>query len=1196
MKRLLALLLATMLLSLCFLTGCNVSTTPTETTTQAEVTQPTPEVTTPEETTPEVTTPEETTPEVTTPEETTPEVTTPEETTPEVTTPEETTPEETTPEVTTPEETTPEVTTPEVTTPEETTPEVTTPEVTTPEVTTPEETTPEVTTPEETAPEVTTPEETTPEVTPPEVTTPEVTTPEVTTPEETTPEVTTPEVTTPEETTPEVTTPEVTTPEVTTPEETTPEETTPEECVHEWTDATCTAPKICSKCGETEGALAAHNVSDETYKCTVCNKNFHLTVEEAIEIGLTFQKSNHKDSGTLGKYLLTEEYYYVTLVLNTNANANGFARTTLSGSKDLVLSVNGGYLTGANEGALGLYDTVTFKAQIGCVNSATTSTTKEARLFNVVEYIIVEKHSHTYGEEITVVTPPTCVAGKGTKSCVCGVTQEVEIPATDGHVMGAGYACTVCGKSFLTTIEEVIEIGMSYEKGKYSSEYYYVQLTLDNQVNSNGFARMTVSDGFYITVAGGYLTGDAEGTIFLGDTVVFKAKIGAVNSAMTTGGKEPRLYEVADFEIVSYSGTDTEETTLEETTPEVIPPEWNTPSDSDETVSSMISYQSTYATFERVANPIASLPFAYGYHYVKKSGTATIDKSALVWNNTTYQNGYVSFVVYVHDVTDRSGAAYHEVEFQLADGARFVSAVDAQGNQLDVLYKSEKPSVVLKKGHSYRIVVDMSDTFSPAFYFGWSGKTCEVYFYTFNVEKPKYEYFIDDATQTIVCKKNGEAYGYFAWPTVTKLDGDRLIAVSSGFRREHIDPEGKVAAWFSEDGGKTWSEPQILADTLLDDRDSGVVYWNGKIIVSWFCASKAYYLNNNASKYKAWAATIPDDYDTKYMGGNYIISEDGGLTWSEIYCMPEGMFTPHGLIINPQGGLTSVGYLKYDKATKRWGTGIAVRTTTGEMDENGFIWSEAIVIADSNTQYSMDFQEPYGIYNDNGVLIVVMRADKGLYQCELQPGATKFSAWHKIAFVQETPAHMIQHSSGVMIMTYGYRGIYIDPVTGATVSYTERNKDLTLGIRARLSYDGGLTWTREVILSCGLSPASNSSDWGYTSTVELSDGKLLTLFYQRTGSETMASIYQIVWSLPESPKGEITLTLVGGKLTTGTYDNDGKLIATVTGQAGEAIELPTPTMEGYTFDGWYLDYVCSVPFTATTYSKDLILYAKWTAQ
>ena len=638
-----------------------------------------------------------------------------------------------------------------------------------------------------------------------------------------------------------------------------------------------------------------------------------------------------------------------------------------------------------------------------------------------------------------------------------------------------------------------------------------------------------------------------------------------------------------------------EQTSPKETTTKAPSTEGNVPESSGVNVAKMISYHYAYASFKRVKTAPEGVTFSYGYQYIKKSGTEAIEKSALAWDNATYQNGYVSFALYVHEVTDQSGAACNEVEFQLAGGAKFASAIDLQGNQLEVLNKSEKPSIVLEKGSSYLITVDMSETFRTEFYFGWGGKTCELYFYDFNIEEPKYEYFIDDATQTVVCKKDGQAYGYFAWPTVTKLDGTRLIAVSSGLRNAHVDIEGKLVCWYSEDEGKTWSEPQLLADTVLDDRDAGVVYWNGKIIVSWFCASKQYFLNSDSRKYKDWAAGIPDDLDTKLMGGNYIISEDGGKTWSDIYSMPEGMFTPHGLIVNPEGGLTSVGYLKYDKANKRWGTGIAVRTTDGTMDENGFVWSDAIVIADSDTQYKWDFQEPYGIYNDNGVLIVVMRSDKGLYQCELQPGATKFSDWHKIAFVQETPAHMMEHSSGVMIMTYGYRGIYIDPVTGASVSYTERNKDISLGIRARLSYDGGLTWTREVILSCDLRPASNTSDWGYTSTVELSDGKLLTLFYQRTGSETTASIYQIVWSLPASPTKEVTLTLVGGKLTSGTYDGDGKQIATVTGQVGEDIELPTPTMEGYIFDGWYLDYVCSVPFTVTTYSKDLVLYAKWIA-
>lgn len=128
-----------------------------------------------------------------------------------------------------------------------------------------------------------------------------------------------------------------------------------------------------------------------------------------------------------------------------------------------------------------------------------------------------------------------------------------EIPPEHEHVMGDEYACTVCGLSFLTPVEEAIEIGMSFEKGKYGDEYYYVKLTLDKQANSDGFARATIAEGIYVSIAGGYLKDEDLGAIQVGDTVVFKAKIGAVNSSLTTGGKEMRLFEVAAYEIVKFA-------------------------------------------------------------------------------------------------------------------------------------------------------------------------------------------------------------------------------------------------------------------------------------------------------------------------------------------------------------------------------------------------------------------------------------------------------------------------------------------------------------------------------------------------------------------------------------------------------------------------------------------------------------------
>ena len=94
-------------------------------------------------------------------------------------------------------------------------------------------------------------------------------------------------------------------------------------------------------------------------------------------------------------------------------------------------------------------------------------------------------------------------------------------------------------------------MGITYEKGAYSEEFYYVTLTLNTQVNANGFARATLEgEDMIISVAGGYLTGDAEGSIAVGDTVTFLAQVGCVNSASTASTKEARLFNVTVVEIV----------------------------------------------------------------------------------------------------------------------------------------------------------------------------------------------------------------------------------------------------------------------------------------------------------------------------------------------------------------------------------------------------------------------------------------------------------------------------------------------------------------------------------------------------------------------------------------------------------------------------------------------------------------------
>ena len=90
---------------------------------------------------------------------------------------------------------------------------------------------------------------------------------------------------------------------------------------------------------------------------------------------------------------------------------------------------------------------------------------------------------------------------------------------------------------------------MTFEKAKYGADYYYVTLTLTEVNAAGGFARAKIADGLYVTI--NKFLGDTVAPGYkVGDTVTFCAKVGAANSALTTGGKELRLYETAAYVVV----------------------------------------------------------------------------------------------------------------------------------------------------------------------------------------------------------------------------------------------------------------------------------------------------------------------------------------------------------------------------------------------------------------------------------------------------------------------------------------------------------------------------------------------------------------------------------------------------------------------------------------------------------------------
>jgi hypothetical protein len=249
----------------------------------------------------------------------------------------------------------------------------------------------------------------------------------------------------------------------------------------------------------------------------------------------------------------------------------------------------------------------------------------------------------------------------------------------------------------------------------------------------------------------------------------------------------------------------------------------------------------------------------------------------------------------------------------------------------------------------------------------------------------------------VVCENPDSMFNYFAWPTVARLPDGRLALYASGMRTRHVCPFGKVTVCYSEDEGKTWTKPEILINTPLDDRDAGVAVSGNRVCVTSFNNTVAFQRSiaerdademteaQRKAVFEQIDSVDAESAEREYLGSLYAISEDGGKTW----------------------------------------------TTPTPLLEDG--------------------------YGDG------------------------------------CPAHIFRHSSGTLISAYSYRR---EP----------------FGIKAMISTDGGESWDTG---DYRIYTNSVSPDLGYPSTVEMSDGTLLTVFYARPNASSPCVIMQQRWALED---------------------------------------------------------------------------------
>ncbi|MGA2621204.1 MAG: sialidase family protein [Thermoguttaceae bacterium] len=341
---------------------------------------------------------------------------------------------------------------------------------------------------------------------------------------------------------------------------------------------------------------------------------------------------------------------------------------------------------------------------------------------------------------------------------------------------------------------------------------------------------------------------------------------------------------------------------------------------------------------------------------------------------------------------------------------------------------------------------------------------------------------------------------YHGWPTVARRRNGQLLVAYSGGREGHVCPFGRVELIHSDDDGRTWSEPRVLADSPIDNRDAGVLETaQGTLLVTSFTSLAYESILAQAEQAKpgqpgAWPAERLKRWQAAHqrldaagrrakLGVWMLRSTDGGRTWSEPYdCLVN---SPHGPITLADGRVLYAG-----KDLWRPGERVGVCQST----DDGATWRWLAQLPVRPGDRPAEYHELHAVEVSAGRLLVQLRnhnpANAGeTLQSESTDGGKTWTLPHPIG-VWGVPSHLLRLRDGRLLMTYGHRRP-------------------PLGNQARTSEDGGRTWSPPMILSAD----GTSTDLGYPSTAQLADGSLVSVWYELLAGSPRAVLRQARWSL-----------------------------------------------------------------------------------
>lgn len=348
------------------------------------------------------------------------------------------------------------------------------------------------------------------------------------------------------------------------------------------------------------------------------------------------------------------------------------------------------------------------------------------------------------------------------------------------------------------------------------------------------------------------------------------------------------------------------------------------------------------------------------------------------------------------------------------------------------------------------------------------------------------EYVLNINGHVVVRKKVLEPNRYLGWPTIVKTNDNRLLVAFSGDRDAHVCPFGKTQLIVSSDNGKSWSEPETITNTALDDRDAGIIQTQkGTLLVSWF-TSVAFERPSFEAAYNRYARIgekIAARTRKKWMGNWVRRSADGGKTWQRP--VRTAASAPHGPIQLRDGRLLYIGRGEWKGEPA---------CIVEQSADDGLTWE--VITEIPEVEKGIPLNEPHLVELKSGKLLAMFRNEPKdpdkcyLLQSESADGGKTWSPVHSTG-IWGYPPHLIQLRNGWVLVVYGYRR-------------------QPFGEKACISRDEGRTWDTENDITL---TGAASRDLGYPSSVQLDDDSILTVYYQASKMGEPACLMSTHWRL-----------------------------------------------------------------------------------